>query len=144
MIVASILASLIAGSLAAFAAWLTGYGFGRIALAYWTSGTFALLLTPLLHVVVRLLAQWWWRRSIPFRFSMILIQSGAVAVIGVGFLLLAALGPLPILLALLGLLLVLLAPAWLSYSLDAHLAPPIAPFTEVACCRFRGQLVKLA
>ncbi|MBO9454439.1 hypothetical protein J7376_01725 [Paracoccus sp. R12_1] len=123
MIIASVLAFLIANSLVAFLAWSTGYGFGRIGFAFWTSGTFVLISMRFPHVLLRSADQRWWNDTIPFRFRMILPQSGAMAVMITGSLLLAALGPLPVSLSFLGVLFVILASARLCQSLNASLAP---------------------
>lgn len=124
MLAAMILASVLAGSLAAIAAWIAGLDFGLVALSYWTAGTLALLLTASLQIIFRLLGRWWWARTVEFRFWAMILQAGAMVIAGLSLLLFGFHGPLPIFMTVGGAFVVFVAPLCLTFAFDTYLAPP--------------------
>lgn len=124
MVAALILSAVIAGLVAAFAAWMLGYGLAAILLAYWLVGTLALVLTALLQMIFGVIARWWWARRVEFRFRVILLQTAGIAVAGASILGFAIVGMLHPLAAIPGLALLIFAPAWLTLAVDSSLGKP--------------------
>lgn len=124
MVAALILSAVIAGTVAAFAAWILGYGLAFILLAYWLAGTLALILTAFLQMIFAVIARWWWARTVEFRFRMILLQSAAIAAVGASILGLAVAGIVHPVAAILGAALILSAPALLTVAVDSILGEP--------------------
>lgn len=124
MIAIIVVSATISGILAAFSAWILGYGPAVIVLAYWLTGTLAFILTTLLQVIFGFIARWWWARTVEFRFRIILFQAAGVAVAGTSILGFAIAGMLHPLATVPGLLLLMSAPAWLTLIMDSTLGEP--------------------
>lgn len=124
MVAAIVVSAVISGIVAAFAAWILGYGLAVILLAWWLAGTLALILTAFLHVIFGVIARWWWARSVVFRFRVVLLQSAGIAAVGASILGFAVVGMLHPAVAILALALLISAPIWLTLAMDSILGKP--------------------
>lgn len=125
MVVLFIILGILAGGIAAGAAWLYGYGIELSACLFSLVGSSTVIASAVFRVLFVRLASWWWAKNVEFRFIAITAQT----------ILFAGLGILAITIFLLisdaqsvfltsGITLLLVAPLWLTFAFDYILGKP--------------------